>query len=109
MRHTLDVMHIERNVSANLLKHLNGDKDTLACRRDMEECGATPNLWLQRIPGSTNFLKPRAPFVFTDAEREDFHKRVYSTKTPTGFSATLTKHVGEKRLVGQSRMIITCL
>lgn len=100
VRHTLDAMHIERNVSANILKHLSGEKDTLACRRDMEECGATPHLWLRRLPGCSNYLKPRAPYVFTNAEKDDFQKRVSSTQTPTGFSATLTKHVGEKSLGG---------
>ena len=35
--HTLDPMHIERNFSANILKHLFGEKDTVATRRDMED------------------------------------------------------------------------
>lgn len=93
-------MHVERNLSANLLKHLMGEKDTVGCRRDMEEVGVSPHLWLQRIPGSSNFLKPKAPFVFSENEKIDFIKRVSSTKTPTGFSSTLTKHVGEKNLSG---------
>jgi hypothetical protein len=36
-RTILDPMHIERNILANLLNHLMGEKDTLAMRRDMEE------------------------------------------------------------------------
>lgn len=93
-------MHVERNLSANLLKHLMGEKDTIGCRRDMEEARATPHLWLQQIPGSSNFLKPKAPYVFTDGVKADFLKRVSSTKTPTRFSSTLTKHLGEKDLAG---------
>lgn len=100
IRHTLDAMHVERNLSANLLKHLWGERDTLGCRRDMEEAGATPHLWLQSIPGSSNFRKPKAPYVLSENEKEDFVKRVSSTRTPTGFSSTLTKHVGEKSLAG---------
>lgn len=66
----------------------------------MEEVGVTPHLWLRSILGSSNFLKPKAPYVFTENEKEDFMKRVSSTRTPTGFSSTLTKHVGEKTLSG---------
>ena len=43
---TLDVMHIERNISDNLLKHLFGEKDTVALRRDMEEASRMPDLHL---------------------------------------------------------------
>ena len=35
IRNTLDVMHIERNVSDNVIRHLFRDKDTLETRRDM--------------------------------------------------------------------------
>lgn len=93
-------MYVERNMFANLLKHLCGEKDTLACCKDMEEVGATPHLWLQRIPGSVNFLKPRAPYVFSEAERVHFLKSVASTGIPIGFSSTLIKHIREKTLTG---------
>jgi hypothetical protein len=69
-------------------------------RRDMESVGATPHLWLRAISGTTNYRKPQAPYVFTAEESADFTERVSTTRTPMGFSATLTKHIGEKRLVG---------
>jgi hypothetical protein len=93
-------MYIERNLSANVLKHLNGENDTIAVRRDMEDVGTTPHLWLRNIPDSTKFIKPKAPYVFTTIENADFITRVASTRTPTGFSATLSIHVGGNRLVG---------
>jgi hypothetical protein len=40
-------MHVEKNVNDNALKHLFGEKDTLNIRRDMEEVGIHPWLWLQ--------------------------------------------------------------
>jgi len=46
--YTLDVMHIECNICDNLLKHLFGEKDTLSTRRDMEEVGIRPWLWLKK-------------------------------------------------------------
>jgi hypothetical protein len=33
---TLDVMHVERNVSDNLLSHLFGERDMVEVRKDME-------------------------------------------------------------------------
>ncbi len=40
-------MHVERNISVNVLKHLFGEKDSLGTRRDMEEVRVRPWLWLQ--------------------------------------------------------------
>jgi hypothetical protein len=65
-------MHIERNISANVLKHLIGEKDTLEIQRDMEDVGASLHLWLHRILGSPNFIKPKVPYVFTRTENAEF-------------------------------------
>ena len=32
----------------NILKHLFGEKDTIACRKDMEKMNRISNLWLQQ-------------------------------------------------------------
>ena len=92
-------MHIERNISDNILKHLFGEKDTPSLRRDMEEAGRMPHLHLRETE-SGDFIKPRAPFVFTSEERQNFISLVSSTKVPSGYSSTLIKHVGELRLSG---------
>lgn len=99
MRNTLDVMHIERNVSDNILRHLFGEKDSLATRQDMEEVGRMEHLHLQPGPDG-NYIKPRAAYVFTAQERKQFLHLVSTTKVPTGYSSTLTKHIGESRLAG---------
>ena len=99
VRNTLDVMHIERNVSDNILRHLFGEKDTLATRQDMVEAGKMAHLHLQPGPGG-NYIKPKAPYVFTEEERSTFLRLVSNTKVPTGYSSTLTKHIGETRLGG---------
>ena len=100
VRNTLYAMHIEYNISANVQKHLSGEKDTLAVQHDMQEVGAIPHLWLRPILGTNNFIKPKAPYVFTPTENTDFINWVSSTRVPTGFSSTLIKHVGEKQLAG---------
>ena len=80
---TLDAMHIERNISANVQKHLSREKDTLAVQCNMQEVGASPHLWLRPIPGINNFIKPKAPYVFTPTENTDFinHNEMPTLKT----------------------------
>ena len=45
-------------------------------------------------------MKPKAPYVFTEREKREFLALVSSTKVPSGFSSTLTKHIGERWLNG---------
>lgn len=92
-------MHIERNVAANVMNHLFGNKDTAATRRDMEQAGKFRHLWLQQS-SATHYLQPRAPYVFTDAERRAFIDLVSRTKTPSGYSGSLQRHVNQERLRG---------
>lgn len=54
---------------------------------------------LKRL-GLGYFLKPRVGYVFSSGEVVTFLSTVSSTKVPTGFSSTLIKHVGEKKLAG---------
>jgi len=39
VRHTLDVMHCEKNVRENMIKVIFGEKDTIDVHKDMEEVG----------------------------------------------------------------------
>jgi hypothetical protein len=43
LRHTLDVMHVEKNVSANILGHVVGEKDIVSMRHDMVHANFHPN------------------------------------------------------------------
>jgi hypothetical protein len=47
IRHTLDVMHIEKDVCESLIKFVFGPKDTIKVCREMEVCGVRPHLWLR--------------------------------------------------------------
>ena len=90
IRHSLDVMHIERNISANILGHLFGEKDTPATRKDMEDVEQSRSsqrwreYWLTRGDISNLYVQPRAPYVFTDEEKQQFLNLVGKTQVPTG-------------------------
>jgi hypothetical protein len=89
-------MHVERNISVNVFKHLFGEQDTLGTRRDMEEVCVRPWLLLQRR--GSNFVKPMAPYVFNSNEPHEFLELVFSIKAPIGYAAMFKKHVGRRRL-----------
>jgi hypothetical protein len=89
-------MHVEHNISANVLKHLFGEKDSLGTRRDMEEVRVCPWLWLQRK--SSNFVKPMAPCVFNSNETHEFLELMSSIRAPIGYVAVFKKHVARQRL-----------
>ena len=100
IRHLVDVMHTERNISANILKHIFGENDTEDVRKDMEQAGVMPHLWLQPQPDSRSFLQPRAPYVLSESERRSFLRVIATTSTPTGFASSLQKHADKDRLAG---------
>ena len=93
-------MHTERNISANILKHVFGDNDNEEIRRDMEQAGVMRDLWLRPRPNTDSYIMPRAPYVLSESERRSFLRVVAATSTPTGFSSTLQKLARKDRLAG---------
>jgi hypothetical protein len=84
--HVLDAMHIERNISNNMLKHMFGKKDIPAVRRDMEAAG--------------KFSHSHVKDVLTEEEKVEFLVLISRTKVPPGYSSTFIKHAGESCLAG---------
>jgi hypothetical protein len=86
-------MHCEKNFSANLIGYILGDKDTVAVRKDMQAVGVTPHLHLQAtaIPGT--YLMPNAPYALSASDKGSFKRLLSSTKTPTGYVSSLSKHI----------------
>lgn len=82
-------MHIERNFSANILKHLFGKADSTAVQKDMEDMGTMEDLWLQQRPQSQLYTQPPAPYVFSDSEKFEFMEPIASTQVPSGYSLPL--------------------
>ena len=109
VRHVLDVMHIEKNISEAVLKFLFGDKDTAESRRDLEEMGVRRELWLKPSRNRQRFSKPHAPYVFTEAEKKIFVDEVSCIRTPTGYGSNLGKHFRKSRLSGLKSHDFHCL
>jgi len=95
---TLDVMHIECNISKSLLKYLFGEWDTMEVRKDLEEVGMKWHLWLHWDLSNMNYVKPLALYVFTWNERQAFLAFVSSICAQIGYATTLKKHVGPNTL-----------
>lgn len=72
VRHNIDVMHVEKNVSDALLSLLMQSvksKDGLKARRDLEDMGIRKNLHVQNR-GKRQYLPP-ASYWLSKAEKED--------------------------------------
>ena len=109
VRHVLDVMHIEKNIAESVLKFLFGDKDTPDSRRDMEQLGIRRELWLRPRTNRQTFVKPHAPYVFTDAEKKMFIEEVSAIRTPSGYGSALGKHLKKSKFLGLKSHDYHCL
>lgn len=70
IRHLLDVMHIEKNITESLIKFLEGTKDTVKVRQDLKVRNQQPHLWPQADSKKAGgFVKPMAPYVLSKVEK----------------------------------------
>ena len=93
VRHTLDVMHVEKNVAATLAGLLLGEDDTIAVRRDMQESQVMEELHLQRQDDSDNYLMPTAPYVLRPDEKRKVLETIKNVQVPSGHCANFKKLV----------------
>jgi hypothetical protein len=85
-------MHCEKNVCDNLLKAILGEKDFVVIQKDMEELGIRPKLWVQQMANGS-YMKPKAPYVMTNEEKDVFLQTIKKLKTPTNYASTLKSKV----------------
>ena len=93
-------MHVEKNIAESVLKFLFGDKDSAESRKDMEELGVRRELWLRPRPNRQTYVKPQAPYVFTEAEKKLFIQEVSAICTPSGYGSALGKHLKRSKFQG---------
>ncbi len=94
IRNTLDVMHIECIV----FKYLFSQCDTLEVHNDMEQARVKQHLWLHQDPQGVNYVKPLAPYVFTQAERQSFLDFICEVCALTKYAVAFKKMVDPNRL-----------
>ncbi|GJY70799.1 uncharacterized protein Tco_0474502 [Tanacetum coccineum] len=93
VRHSLDVMHIEKNV----LNIKGKTKDGINARKDMVEIGIRDELAPQEIGNKRTYL-PAACYTLSKAEKNKFCQCLHDIKVPSGYSANIKKLVSMKDL-----------
>ena len=100
-RHTLDVMHCEKNVCEALLKYLLGDSDTPAVRLDLQSRMLRNHLWLQETDiGSNKFSMPDADYVLSTDDRATFLQTLKDLKIPSRYVLNIRQRVEKGKLRG---------
>lgn len=98
LRHSLDVMHIEKNICDIILgtiMNIKGKtKDTTNSRLDMEELGIMSKLHPIKKGDKTEI--PHAPYTLTKSQKEILCRFLKDLKVPDGFSANISRCVNVK-------------
>nr|GEY50464.1 hypothetical protein [Tanacetum cinerariifolium] len=99
--HSLDVMHIEKNVSESLiglLLNIKGKtKDKINARKDTVEMGIRDELAPQEIGNKRTYF-PVACYTLSKAEKNKFCQCLHDIRVPSGYSANIKKLVSMKKL-----------
>lgn len=85
IHHLLDPMHIFKNVSASIWRHVTGRKDTDAAREDLQEAGSKANAWLNVEEGT----RPQVDWIVPKKSMKPVREAIKAIKTPTGYMHSL--------------------
>jgi len=101
VRHILDVMHCEKNISENLVKHIFGDKDIASVKADMQARGIRPHLHLQPVGNSRDRLHmPPASYVLSATDKAKVLRVLKNLRTPIYYVSALYKKISKGKLIG---------
>ena len=101
MRHTVDVMHTEKNIAENILKTLFGEKDTPKARLDMQGRNIRRHMWLRGVGEDANrAFMPDANYVLSKEDLEKFLQCLKSMKMPTHYCCNLHSKISKGKLQG---------
>lgn len=92
VRHNIDVMHTEKNITEHILNTLMGNgksKDGPSARRDMEAMGIKKKLWLKVDNVTKKTTMEDGSFLMTKKEKIDFCTTLKNLKVPKGFCSNL--------------------
>lgn len=108
VRHVLDVMPIENNITESVVNFLFMEKDTTECKRDLEEVWQRHVVWLTPRPNRSRFHKPPSSYVFTNADMRIFVDEVCSVRTHTRYGSALATYYKKSRFFGLTTTIYCC-
>lgn len=94
VRHNIDVMHVEKNVSdaiLSILMHNAKSKDGVKARQDLEDIGIRRNLHTE-VRGKKMYLPPAA-YWLSKEEKKRFCKRLSEFRGPDGYCANIANCV----------------
>ena len=104
LHHNLDVMHIEKNVSDNILSSVMNivgkTKDTMKSRYDLVDLGRRQKL--QPIKDENNVLLPTTCYELSPQEKLKVCNFLANLKVPDAFSSNISRcvNIQEKKLYG---------
>ncbi|XP_056688120.1 uncharacterized protein [Spinacia oleracea] len=99
LRHNLDVMHIEKNVSENLLGTLlsmDKSRDNRDDREALEAWRIKTHLWLSADHNGNEYMPP-ASYSMSREEKERFLNVLQKLKVPDGYGSNLSSCVNMKQ------------
>jgi hypothetical protein len=105
LRHNLDVMHIEKNVTDNIigtLLNLNcKTKDNLKARLDLELMGIRHELHPQKTRNDKSYLPP-ACFTMTPREKDSFLRVLQDIRVPDGYASNISCYIqlNQRKIIG---------
>ncbi|XP_075645867.1 uncharacterized protein LOC142617058 [Castanea sativa] len=99
LKHNIDVMHVEKNISESAYGTLLGiegkSKDTDKARIDLQNMNFRHTLHLKQRPDGS-YDKPRAFFSLSPNERDGFYDFLKSVKYPDGYAANISRSVNAR-------------
>ena len=103
VRHSIDVMHLTKNLCVNLLGFMGvfgKPKDTLEAREDLKRMKERDNLHPEQTDDGRQYLRP-ASYTLSNEEKEIMFECLSSIKVPSGFSSNIKRiiNVPEKKFV----------
>ena len=105
MRHNLDVMRIEKNVTNNIIGTLlnlnHKTKDNLKARLDLELMGIRHELHLQKTRNDKSYLPP-ACFTMTPKEKDSFLRVSQDIRVPNGYALNISRciQLNQRKIIG---------
>ncbi|XP_028801682.1 uncharacterized protein LOC114756892 [Neltuma alba] len=106
VRHSLDMMHLEKNICDSLigtLLHIPGKtKDGINARLDLVEIGIRERLHPQLKESGKRVYLELAAHTLSKAEKTSLCRCLHNIKVPQGYSSNMKKHVSmdDLKLVG---------